>query len=122
MIILYQETCHHEICGCGFDVVYFCCASLGLSPQRQLSRSLYRTVGRSQGHNPEFGNYMIISTDDAGMTASYDVGSSRRQRTNSVVLNPQGTGCEMTVQSTYRGLAHDDAGDFKTRVDASWPS
>jgi hypothetical protein len=27
----------------------------------------------------------------------------------------------MTVQSTYRGLAHDDAGDFKTRVDKGLP-
>jgi hypothetical protein len=36
-----------------------------------------------------------------------------------MVLNPQGTGCEMAVQSAYRGLAHDDAGDFKKRVDDS---
>jgi hypothetical protein len=65
------------------------------------------------------GNYGIVSTDEAGMTASYTVGNTLRQRTNSVVLNSQGTGCEMQVQSTYRGLAHDDAGDFKNRVDQS---
>lgn len=65
------------------------------------------------------GNYGIVSTDEAGMTASYTVGNTLRQRTNSVALNPQGTGCEMQVQSAYRGLAHDDAGDFKNRVDQS---
>ena len=65
------------------------------------------------------GNYGIVSTDEAGMTASYTVGNTLRQRTNSVALNPQGIGCEMQVQSAYRGLAHDDAGDFKNRVDQS---
>ncbi len=41
------------------------------------------------------GNYGIVSTDEAGMTASYTVGNTLRQRANSVVLNshyrnPQG--------------------------------
>jgi len=65
------------------------------------------------------GNYGIIASDDTAMTASYNVGESFRQRTNSVALSSQGTGCEMQVQSAYRGLAHDDAGDFKKRVDGS---
>jgi hypothetical protein len=64
-------------------------------------------------------NYILIASDDTAMTASYTVGNSLRQRTNSVALSAQGTSCEMTVQSAYRGLAHDDAGDFKKRVDDS---
>jgi len=65
------------------------------------------------------GNYGIMASDDGAMTASYNVGESFRQRINSVALSSQGTGCEMQVQSAYRGLAHDDAGDFKKRVDES---
>lgn len=65
------------------------------------------------------GNYGIVSTDEAGMIASYTVGNTIRPRTNSVALSSHGAGCEMTVQSAYRGLAHDAAGDFKKRVDES---
>ncbi len=65
------------------------------------------------------GHYGIMASDDTAMTASYNVGESFRQRINSVALSSQGTGCEMQVQSAYRGLAHDDAGDFKKRVDES---
>ena len=65
------------------------------------------------------GNYGILASDDAAMTASYTVGYSLRQKANSILLKAQGTGCEMQVQSAYRGLAHDDAGDFKKRVDES---
>jgi len=65
------------------------------------------------------GNYGIIAIDNSEMTASYNVGGTLRQRSNSVALNAKGTGCDMQVTSTYRGLAHDDAGDFKTRVDES---
>jgi len=65
------------------------------------------------------GNYGIIASDDNAMTASYTVGSSIRRGTNSVALSPQGTGCEMQVGSAYRGLMHDDAGDFKNRVNES---
>ena len=63
------------------------------------------------------GNYTMIAADEVAMTASYTVGNSLRQRTNSVALNSPGNGCEMQVQSAYRGLAHDDAGDFKMRVE-----
>jgi hypothetical protein len=53
------------------------------------------------------------------MTASFNVGESFRQRTNSVALSSQCNGCEMQVQWAYRGVAHDDAGDFKKRGDES---
>jgi hypothetical protein len=65
------------------------------------------------------GNYGIISTDNAEMTASYNILGAIRKRTNSVVLNTQGSGCELQIQSNYSGIAHDDAGDFKKRVDES---
>ena len=65
------------------------------------------------------GNYGIIASDDNAMTASYTVGSSLRRRTNSVAVHPRGSGCEMQVESAYRGVMHDDAGDFKKRVDES---
>ncbi|MGO9893379.1 MAG: hypothetical protein ACLPX8_04090 [Bryobacteraceae bacterium] len=45
--------------------------------------------------------------------ASYNFAWASRQRTNSVLLNTQGSGCEMQIQSSYRGIAHDDAADFK---------
>ncbi len=62
-------------------------------------------------------NYGLIASDESAMTASYTVGNSLRQRTNSVTLVAQGNNCQMQVNSAYRGLAHDDAGDFKTRVE-----
>ena len=62
------------------------------------------------------GNYVVVSMDNTEMMSSYTVGAVRH-RTNSVHLNVQGSGCEMVVQSTYRGVAHDDASDFKNRVD-----
>ena len=65
------------------------------------------------------GNYGITASDDNAMTASYTVGSSIRRGSNSVALHPQSTGCDLQVDSAYRGLMHDDAGDFKKRVDES---
>ena len=65
------------------------------------------------------GNYGIVSMDNTEMMASYNFAGAIRQRTNSVLLNAKGTSCEMQIQSSYRGIAHDDAGDFKTRVDES---
>jgi hypothetical protein len=62
------------------------------------------------------GNYVVASMDNTEMMASYTVGTVRH-RTNSVHLNTKDSGCEMVVQSAFRGLAHDDASDFKTRVD-----
>ena len=64
--------------------------------------------------------YIVASTDDKQMTASYSIGSVIRHAVNAVTLTSKDTSsCEMQVQSTYRGWMHDDAGDFKTRVDAS---
>jgi hypothetical protein len=63
------------------------------------------------------GNYGIVSMDNTEMMASYNFAGAIRQRTNSVLLNAKGTSCEMQIQSSYRGIAHDDAGDFKKRVD-----
>ena len=65
------------------------------------------------------GNYILVVADNTQMTASYNINGALRSRANSVHLNPQDASCVMQVQSSYSGLAHDDAGDFKTRVDQS---
>jgi hypothetical protein len=73
--------------------------------------------------NPD--NYNVTGSDDAKMTADYDVKHSAHvnvsgallQRKNHVTLLPKGTGCEMQVVSNYNGWEHNDQGDFKTRVD-----
>jgi len=75
--------------------------------------------------NPD--NYSVEKSDDAQMTASYNVKHAAHvnvsgallQRTNKVTLLPQTSGCEMHVVSNYSGWEHDDKGDFKTRVDES---
>ena len=72
-------------------------------------------------------NYTIKITDESRMTVSYSVKHSAhvtvtgalRQRPNTVSLSPQGTGCEMGVQSNYSGFEHNDAGDFTKRVNES---
>ncbi len=72
-------------------------------------------------------NYTIKITDESRMTVSYSVKHSAhvtvtgalRQRANTVSLRPQGTGCEMEVQSNYSGFEHNDAGDFTKRVNES---
>lgn len=64
------------------------------------------------------GKYIVGAIDKTEMTAAYSMGGVRHA-TNSVTLKSQGAGCEMQIQSTYRGLMHDDASDFKSRVDAS---
>ena len=72
-------------------------------------------------------NYTVVKSDDAQMDASYDVKHSAHvtitgaltQRTNQVSLAANGGGCEMRVVSNYSGFEHDDAGDFKKRVDES---
>ena len=72
-------------------------------------------------------NYDVVSKDDTQMAASYNVKhavhasitGALAQRTNQVNLISKGTGCEMQVVSSYSGLAHDDAGDFKKRVEES---
>jgi hypothetical protein len=66
------------------------------------------------------GKYAILGLENSEMTASFLIGSTfSGKRVNSVVLNADGDRCELQVQSTYSGLTHQDAGDFKKRVDAS---
>ena len=66
------------------------------------------------------GKYGIIGIDSQEMTASYNIGGTLGgKRVNSLVLNAQGDKCEMQVQTAYSGLIHDDAGDFRKRVDES---
>lgn len=68
------------------------------------------------------GKYGIISIDDAEMTASYNIGGNLTgKRINSAVLNSEddGKSCEMQVQTAFSGYFSNDAGDLKSRVDAS---
>lgn len=66
------------------------------------------------------GKYGILGIDNAEMTASFVIGGSLGgKRINSVVLNGKENTCEMQVQTAFSGLAHNDEGDFKKRVDES---
>ena len=73
--------------------------------------------------NPD--NYKDVQSDDDKMTADYNVKHSIHwsitgainQGKNHVSLLPIGTTCEMSVVSMYSGFSHNDAGDFKKRVD-----
>lgn len=66
------------------------------------------------------GKYGIIGIDNTEMTASYNIGGNLTgKRINSLVLNPQGNGCEMQVQTAFSGLVNNDAGDMKKRVEES---
>jgi hypothetical protein len=66
------------------------------------------------------GKYGIIGIDNTEMTASFNIGGTLGgKRINSAVLTPKGDTCEMQIQTAYSGLAHNDAGDFKKRVDES---
>jgi hypothetical protein len=70
-------------------------------------------------------NYKDVVSDEAKMSAEYNVKHSIHwsvagainQGKNSVSLVVLPTGCEMNVGSMYSGLSHNDAGDFKKRVD-----
>jgi len=66
------------------------------------------------------GKYGILGIDSTEMTASFVIGGTLGgKRINSVVLNGKENTCEMQVQTAFSGITHDDAGDFKKRVDAS---
>jgi hypothetical protein len=66
------------------------------------------------------GKYGIIGIDNTEMTSSFNIGGTLTgKRINSVLLNAKGDGCEMQVQTAFSGLANNDAGDFKKRVDES---
>ena len=70
-------------------------------------------------------NYKDVQSDEEKMSAEYNVKHSIHwsvsgainQGKNKVSLVPIGATCEMNVVSMYSGLAHNDAGDFKKRVD-----
>jgi len=72
-------------------------------------------------------NYNVVASDDAQMTASYDVKHAAHvnvsgailQRTNRVTLVAKGNVCEMQVVSNFSGWEHNDQGDFRKRVDES---
>lgn len=67
------------------------------------------------------GKYGIVGIDNTEMSISYVIGGTLGgKRINSVVLNAaEGNTCAMQTQTAYSGLIHNDAGDFKIRVDAS---
>jgi hypothetical protein len=66
------------------------------------------------------GKYGIISIENTEMTASYNIGGTLGgKRTNTVLLNGKENSCEMQLQTAYSGLEHNDAGNFKKRVDES---
>jgi hypothetical protein len=67
------------------------------------------------------GKYTVMSINEPEMTVSYLFGNAfLSKRVNSVVLNRQGDdACEMQTQTSFSGLAHNDAGDFKKRVEHS---
>lgn len=67
------------------------------------------------------GKYGIIGIDNTEMSISYTIGGTLGgKRINSVVLNRVSpTTCEMQTQTAYSGLIHNDAGDFKSRVEES---
>ncbi|MGH9713411.1 MAG: hypothetical protein ACRD5M_08960 [Candidatus Acidiferrales bacterium] len=66
------------------------------------------------------GKYGIIGIDNTEMSSSFNIGGTLGgKRINSVVLTSKGNSCEMQVQTAYSGLAHNDYGDFKKRVDES---
>ena len=67
------------------------------------------------------GKYGIIGIDNTEMTASYNIGGGLGgKRINSLVLNSKGaSSCELQTQTAFSGLAHNDAGDFKKRVEES---
>ncbi len=65
------------------------------------------------------GDYQIIWLDNNEMIASYAIGVGNNMRINSTVLTANGDSCEMQVQTAFSGPFNNDAGDFKSRVDAS---
>lgn len=67
------------------------------------------------------GKYGVIAIDNAELTASFNIGGALGgKRINSVILNRVGPdSCEMQTQTAFSGITHNDAGDFKKRVEES---
>jgi len=79
--------------------------------------NLWRAVRNTLANS---GNYQITGINDSTMMASYLVGNELSgQQINYVGLSVNGNTCAMQVQAAFRGLVHDDAGDFKKRVQQS---
>ena len=62
------------------------------------------------------GNYSVMASDNSGMTASYLVVGSQRQRAYSVLLNPKDPGCELQVKTLDNSVSDDEEGLFRNRV------
>ncbi len=65
------------------------------------------------------GKYNIIGISDQELTASFTVGAFWSGKSvNGIVLTPSGDGCQLAVNTSYRGIEHNDAKDLKKRIDA----
>ena len=70
-------------------------------------------------------NYGKVELNETTMTAAYHVkhsvhisaGGAILQRTNHVALESNGASCDIKIGSNYSGIEHNDADDFKKRVD-----
>lgn len=64
------------------------------------------------------GKYVMVGMENEEMSISYAIGGwVAGKRVNSVTLNRlTENSCEMQIQTSFSGLAHNDAGDFKQRV------
>jgi len=64
------------------------------------------------------GEYVTVFLDNSEMIASFAQGVGNSFHIDSAVLNAKGDSCEMQVQTNSVAF-HDDAGNFKKRVDSS---
>ncbi len=70
-------------------------------------------------------NYSKVELNETTMTAAYHVkhavhisaGGAILQRTNHVALESNGAACDIKIGSNYSGIEHNDADEFKKRVD-----
>ncbi len=70
-------------------------------------------------------NYSKVELNETTMTAAYHVkhavhisaGGAILQRTNHVALESNGASCDIKIGSNYSGIEHNDADEFKKRVD-----
>ena len=70
-------------------------------------------------------NYSNVELNETTMTAAYHVKHAAHvtvtgavlQRTNHVALESDGASCDIKIGSNYSGFEHNDADDFKKRVD-----
>ena len=87
-------------------------------PCSQVWSAVKDTLGNAE-------NYGKVELNETTMTAAYHVkhnvhisaGGAILQRTNHVALETNGAACEMKIGSNYSGIEHNDADDFKKRVD-----